>query len=286
MAKKYNYNYKVVPIGKSKQIQTDWLMECTKKAIIWGFGQIDVTKPREYFRTHVDDQGNTFSLTAYMAYLLAQAVLEHPHINAYRDGRKKLVIFEDVDIVVIVERKFEGHIRPVPTVYTIRSAQKKHWKEIHYEIRESQTRKSKGLQYDKKGHKQSKSVKILGKLPGFIRRWLLSRVMANPYKKKKFNGTIGITSVGMFLDKDQAGTGISTTPNSLTLQVGGIEKLPRYNEKGEIEPRELLNASFAIDHAVIDGGDVTRYISTMRRMFSAGHGIDFTEPANRPEKKG
>ncbi|MHA1451386.1 MAG: 2-oxo acid dehydrogenase subunit E2, partial [Promethearchaeota archaeon] len=185
MAKKYNYNYKVVPIGKSKQIQTDWLMECTKKANIWGIGQIDVTKAREYFRTHVDEEGNKYSLTAYMAYLLAQGILKHPHINAYRDGRKKLVIFEDVDIVVIVEKKFEGHARPVPTVYTIRNAQKKHWKEIHTEIREAQTRKSKGVQVDKKGHKQSNRVKILTKLPGFIRRWILRRAMTNPHQKKQ-----------------------------------------------------------------------------------------------------
>jgi pyruvate/2-oxoglutarate dehydrogenase complex dihydrolipoamide acyltransferase (E2) component len=154
MGSKYNYNYEVVTLKKSKQAQLDWVEEGRKKPIIFATGIIDVTKPREYFRTHVDELGKPYSFTAYIAYLLGQAVLEHPHVNAYMKGRKKLVIFEDVDIVCIVERHFEGAKVPVPTSYTIRAAQKKHWKEIHKEIREAQTRKSKGIQYDKKGDKQ------------------------------------------------------------------------------------------------------------------------------------
>jgi pyruvate/2-oxoglutarate dehydrogenase complex dihydrolipoamide acyltransferase (E2) component len=282
MTKKYNYNYKVVPISNVKQTQTDWLMESRKKAIIWAFGQIDVTRARNYFRTHRDEEGDKYSFAAYMAYLLGQAVLEHPHINAYRDGRKKLVIFEDVDIVVIVERKFEGYIRPIPTVYTIRSAQTKHWKEIHKEIRAAQSQKAKGVQYEEKGKKQANRVKLLTKLPGWIRRWILARASKNPHQKKRFNGTLGITSVGMFLD--EAGTGISTTPNTLTFQVGGTDWQPRFNEQGTLENREFLSASFAIDHAVIDGGDAARFISTFRKMFTIGKGIDFSEPPDASEK--
>ena len=194
-----------------------------------------------------------------------------------------MVVFEDVDIVLIVERTFEGHARPVPTSYTIRATQTKHWKEIHKEIRDAQTRKSSGLQYDKKGKKQSSKVKLITKMPGWLRRWIFHRVMKDPHQKKRFMGTIGLTSVGMFLD--EGGTGLAITPNTLSFQVGGIEWQPRFNSNGELENREFLSASFAVDHAVIDGGDGARFVRTFRKMFRKGHGIDFSEPPNAPEKK-
>ena len=110
MARKRDYKYEVFNISKSKQAQNDYVWEAKKKPLIWAIGQIDVTDVKEYFRTHVDDQGKPYSFTAYIAYLLGQSILEHPKINAYMDGRKKLVVFEDVDIVCVVERYFEGEI--------------------------------------------------------------------------------------------------------------------------------------------------------------------------------
>jgi len=283
MPKKYNYNYEEVKISKTKQTQIDWVAEGKKKLMVWAIGQIDVTLCRNYFRTHRDEDGNKYSFAAYMAYLLGQAILKHPHINAYMRGRDKLVIFEDVDIVCIVERKFDDHSRPVPTSYTIRATQTKHWKDIHEEIRNAQTRKSKGIQYDKKGKRQASKVKLITRVPGWIRRWILRRAMADPHQKKRFNGTIGLTSVGMFLD--EAGTGLAITPNTLSFQVGGTEWQPRFNANGELENREFLSASFAVDHAIIDGGDAARFIRDFRQMFKNGHGIDFSEPPNAPEEK-
>jgi pyruvate/2-oxoglutarate dehydrogenase complex dihydrolipoamide acyltransferase (E2) component len=282
MVKKRDYIYEVINISKSKQAQIDYVEEGRKKPLVWAIGHIDVTKPREYFRTHVDDQGKPYSFAAYMAYLLGQAILEHPKINAYMLGRKKLVVFKDVDIVCVVERYFEGASRPVPTSYTIRAAQEKHWKQIHQEIRDAQTRKSEGLQYDKEGDKQAARVKLFTKLPGWIRRLYLRKAMKNPHQKKQFMGTIGLTSIGMFLQ--EAGNPIAITPNTLSFQVGGIEWEPRFNENGELENREFLSACFAVDHAVIDGGPAARFISTFRQMFTRGHGIDFSEPPNAPKK--
>ncbi|MHA1109665.1 MAG: 2-oxo acid dehydrogenase subunit E2 [Promethearchaeota archaeon] len=283
MAKKHNYNYKEVKLKKSKQAQADWSALGRKKPIVFATGIIDVTEVREYFRTHVDDEGKSYSFAAYMAYLLGQAILKHPNMNAYLRGRDKLVIFEDVDIICIIERFFEGSDIPVPTSYTIRSAQKKHWKDIHYEIREAQTQKSKGIQYDKKGDKQAKLVKRFVNLPGWIRRIVLNRVMKDPHKKKQLNGTIGLTSVGMFLK--EAGQPIAITPNTMSFQVGGTDFRPRFNENGELENREFLSGCFAVDHSIIDGGPGSRFVSDFRQMFTKGHGIDFSEPPNKPEKK-
>ncbi len=270
-------------LKKTKQAQMDWTEQGRKKPIVFATGIIDVTKVREYFRTHVDENGAKYSFAAYMAYLLGQAILEHPNINAYLNGRNKIVVFEDVDIVCIVERQLEGSHVPVPTSYTIRSAQKKQWKEIHRELTEAKTRKTDGIQYDKKGDRQAKLVKRFVNLPGWIRRMILNHVMKNPHMKKQMNGTIGLTSIGMFLK--EAGQPLAITPNVLSFQVGGTDWRPRFNENGELENREFLSGCFAIDHSVIDGGPAARFISTFRQMFTRGHGIDFSEPPNAPLKK-
>jgi hypothetical protein len=283
MAKEHKLNYRVVQLKKSKLAQIDWVNEGRKKPLVFATGIIDVTKPRDYFRTHVDEFGKSYSFAAYMAYLLGQAILEHPAMNSYLKGRNKLYIFEDVDIVCIIERKFEGVEIPVPTSYTIRAAQKKHWKDIHAEIREAQNRKVKGIQVDKKGKRQKKIVRFFMNAPGWLRRLILRRVMKDPVKKKQLNGTIGLTSVGMFLK--EAGNPLAVTPNTISFQVGGTDWRPRFNEKGELENREFLSACFAVDHTIIDGGPAARFISTFRQMFVRGHGIDFSEPPNVPEKK-
>jgi len=281
MTKKRNYNYEVKDISKTKLAQIDYVEEGRKKPIVWAIGQIDVTDVREYFRTHVDEEGKPYSFTAYIAYLLGQAILRHPLINAYRQGRNKLVIFEDVDIVCVVERKFEEEKNPIPTSYTIRKTQSKHWKEIHEEIRDAQIRKAKGLQYDKKQEKQAKRVKMFVNMPGWLRRWYLSRAMRNPHQKKQFMGTIGLTSVGMFLQ--EAGNPIGITPNTLSFQVGGTDWQPRFIN-GELKNREFLSACFAVDHSVIDGGPAARFIGEFRQMFTKGYGIDFSELPNAPKK--
>ncbi|TFG19203.1 MAG: hypothetical protein EU530_07000 [Promethearchaeota archaeon] len=283
MPKQYDYNYKVMKLKKTKQAQMDWTDQGRKKPTVFATGIIDVTKVREYFRTHVDKNGNKYSFTAYIAYLLGQAILEHPNINAYLYRRDKIVIFEDVDIVCIVERELEGSHVPVPTSYTIRSSQKKYWKDIHFEILDAKTRKTNGLQYDKKGSKQAKLVKRFVNLPRWIRRMILNRAMKNPHMKKQMNGTIGLTSIGMFLK--EAGQPLAVTPNVMSFQVGGTDFRPRFNEKGELENREFLSGCFALDHSVIDGGPAARFISTFRQMFTRGHGIDFSEPPNVSKEK-
>ena len=116
---------------------------------------------------------------------------------------------------------------------------------------------------------------MYSKFPRRFRRWYLRLQMRDPYKKKKYNGTIGMTSIGIFLE--EAGNPIALTPHTLNLQIGGTEFQPRFNSKGELENREFLSVCFAIDHEVIDGGDTARFISTFRHMMRYGHGINLDE---------
>ena len=66
--------------------------------------EIDVTKAREFIREDKARTGEGLSFTGWVMKCIGQAVSEHKHIQAMRKGRKSLILFDDVDISVVVER--------------------------------------------------------------------------------------------------------------------------------------------------------------------------------------
>jgi len=56
--------------------------------------------------------------------------------HAYRDGRNRLILFDDVDVNIMIEREAGG--QKIGTPHIIRAANKKTFQEIHQEIRIAQ----------------------------------------------------------------------------------------------------------------------------------------------------
>jgi len=179
------------------------------------------------------------------------------------------VVFDDVDVAMIVERELQG--QKVPTPYTIRAANRKTFLEIHQEIRKAQSINIE--QKDKPMDKQTNAnlINLMAKLPRFIRRWILHRVMNNPYQKKKLNGTVGITAVGMFAE-GRTGWAIPVTPHNLVLVVGGIKIRPEYIN-GTVEPRDMLSLTLALDHDVMDGAPATRFLVDLVHFIERAYGV-------------
>jgi pyruvate/2-oxoglutarate dehydrogenase complex dihydrolipoamide acyltransferase (E2) component len=80
--------------------------------------------------------------------------------------------------------------------------------------------------------------------------------MSNPAWFKRLGGTVGLSSVGMF--GAGGGWGIPIAPPTLMITVGGIATKPRY-VNGDLEPRELLDLTISVDHAVVDGATAARF---------------------------
>src|SRR5262245_59701950 len=102
-------------------------------------------------------------------------------MHACRKGKGQLVLFDDVDVTVLVERTVEGDRRPVPCI--IRAANQKEPGEIHREIRTAQMQPS----------PQATAVRWLPLwllLPAFLRRFLWARLLGNPYRRKQVIGTV------------------------------------------------------------------------------------------------
>lgn len=102
-----------------------------------GLLEVDVTMARQFIAQHKQRTGETLSFTGFLTLCLAHAVEENKEVQAYLKGRKQLVLFDDVDVGMMIEhqvgekRALMGHV--------IRGANRKTYREIHEEIRSVQS---------------------------------------------------------------------------------------------------------------------------------------------------
>ncbi len=157
--------------------------------------------------------GESLSFTVFLATCLAKAVDEHKAVQALRQGGKRLVLFEDVDVLIRIERDVDGQKSVVP--YIIRAANRKSFRELHDEIRAAQRADVHNV--------LKRRLRMLSFLPTTLYKafvWTFTRIgRRRPQLWKETMGTVGITSVGTF--GDDAGWGIPPAmPTPLTLTVG------------------------------------------------------------------
>ncbi len=264
MTNKREDDHEVVPFPKTRHIIVGSLRQGHGMHTIYALTEVDVTRARQYIREHKARTGETLSFTAFIASCMAQAVDEDKYVQAYRKGRNKLVIFNDVDIDILVEREVDGVRVPVAP-RTIRAANKKTYREIHEEIRATQAEEVK---------ETYGPLKWYLALPSFITR-LVSRVFwwrffRDPHLRMRFGGTVGITAVGMF--GRGAGWGIPISTHTLGITLGGIVEKPGVVD-GRIETREYLSMTISFDHDIVDGAPAARFTQRLKDLIESGHAL-------------
>jgi 2-oxoisovalerate dehydrogenase E2 component (dihydrolipoyl transacylase) len=70
-------------------------------------------------------------------------------------------------------------------------------------------------------------------------------------------GTITISNIGAI--GGTVATPIINKPESAIVALGKLQTLPRFNDKGEVEARSIMQISWSGDHRVIDGGSIARF---------------------------
>ena len=253
-------SYQTIPFPKIRRLMVDGGRLARQKHVIHGLVEIDVTRARQAIRNHKSQTGETLSFTAFIMACLGRAVDMNKRMQAYRNWRDQLVIFDDVDVNTMFEVEVDGHkiIRP----HIIRAVNKKSLRDIHEEIRAFQA-----------GHEDSRESNFIGwfvLLPGFIRRLFLGVLFKNPRWLKAMNGTVSLTAVGMF--GTGGGWGIPVTNHTLQITLGGIAEKPGVVD-GRIEVREYLSVTVSFDHDVIDGAPAARFIERLRKLVEKGSGI-------------
>ena len=130
--------YTVKPFAPFRQLVIDGLEIASRKHCIHGLVEVDVTKPRQRLREMKEETGESLSFTGFIIYCCARAIDRNKYLHAYRDWRSRLILFEDVDISLAVERPAEGQNEVLQLI--VRAANHKSVREIHQEIRQAQSK--------------------------------------------------------------------------------------------------------------------------------------------------
>ncbi len=239
------------------------------KHAVYALLEVDVTTSRQFISEHKARTGEGLSFTGYLAYCLARAVDEDRSVQAYLKGRKKLVMFDNVNVGLPIEREIGGKRTPIG--YVIHGANHKTFLEIHQEIRAVQTQPAS----PSRGMPRWLQFGLL--LPAPLSTLFVSLLRAairhDPTITVAQAGTVGVTSVGMFGKGHSSGWGLTPPMHSLFLIVGGIARKPAVVEENRIEPREILNLTVGFNHDVVDGGPAARFVRRLVELIESGYGL-------------
>ena len=264
---------------KSRTTSIDWVEVGRSKRHIPIVVELDVTAARSYIHNLKETSGEGLSFTGWVIKCVGQAVSEHKHVHAMRKGKKKLIIFDDVDISIAVERATGGsrnRSETLPMPYVVRRANQKSVREIHNQIRAAQ---AEPIEAGVVGFGAQKYYpyfqNLFFSLPSSLRKLTVyRRLVRDPFFAKKIMGTVAVTSVGMF-GKGGGGSswGIPVGIHPLGIALGGIARKPGI-VGDKVEVREYLGMTILFDHDITDGAPVARFVQRLRELIENAYGLE------------
>lgn len=225
---------------------------------IHGLLEVDVTSARARLRA-ARRTGTPLSFTAWITKSIAHTVAGMPEAQGILEGRRRRVIFDEVDVALMVERQVEGTSVPLPMV--LRDCHRKSLDEIESEIGSAKAQPIEGARDYELGHRRSALLmRLFYGLPQSIRVWIMKRILNNPYRRKTMMGTVMVTSVA-------AGLRFPAwiVPKSMHNLVFGVGSVVRKAAvvRNEVVPRDILHLTVLIDHDVLDGAPAARFVSRL-----------------------
>jgi pyruvate/2-oxoglutarate dehydrogenase complex dihydrolipoamide acyltransferase (E2) component len=262
--------YEIKQFPKTRQMVAEGLRIAEHKHIIHGLVEVDVTTARRFIREVEARTGEQLSFTAFIISCVGKAVSEDKTVQAYRLGRNKLIVFNDVGVTTMVEcTTAEGE--KIVKSHIFKAADKKTYPEINREMQDVQFRP-----VDKVGSPQIDLVlDIIMALPGFLRQFFVNFIFSDPRRWQQMGATVGLSAVGMF--GEGGGWGIPVVPVTLMLTLGGIAEKPGIVD-GRIEPREYLSLTVSFDHDIVDGAPAARFTARLKQLIECGYGLREPQP--------
>ena len=232
--------------------------------------EVDVTEARRLIKQS-RHRGRKISFTAWLIQSIGDCVAHHPLVAGVNDAkRNRVLVFEDVDISIVVEKDVDGARVPLP--YVIRKADKKSLCQIQDEIESAKSQSVKGEGDYVLGEEQNAiGMKLFVHLPQWLRLILMRLLVLNhPQRVKDMMGTVMVTTAGMI--GHTRGWIMPFGMHSLCLAFGTLnEQAAVY--KGEIQKREILHLTVLIDHDVIDGVPAAKFVDDLVKKLQAGVGL-------------
>lgn len=253
--------FDVFPFPTTRNVIVDSGYLAARRHIIYGFLELDVTDARRIIKVTSGSDGRPLSFTAFIIASYARAIHAHPEVQAYRDIRRRLIIFHDVDVSTLIEPA-PGKVA-VP--YTIRNSHSRSVRDISEEIRSVQANRH-------PWGKLERTMKIGSRMPRFSRLLYMRIMMLNPKWIKQVGGTTVVSSFGMFGKRAGWGVGFLSV-YTLGMLVGGIADKPMTHE-GEIALRECLHVTLSFDHDIVDGAPAARFVRTFADLVESAAALE------------
>jgi pyruvate/2-oxoglutarate dehydrogenase complex dihydrolipoamide acyltransferase (E2) component len=225
--------------------------------------EFDVTDSRKKLQ-ELRRSGINVTFNAWLIKVISSLLQKYPEASAFLYSKKKLMIFNDINISILVEKKIGDSRVPIPLV--IEKTNEKSASEITLEIENAkhQELSDNDIVLTKKS---GLAEKLYYKLPGFIRRTVWKIMLGNPRFAYKKMGNVAITSVGMMGRIN--GWFIHKSVHPLSFGIGSILKKPIVLDN-EIKIREILNMTILVDHDVIDGAPMVRFLNDLTKYIEGG----------------
>ena len=246
--------FEVKRFSRDRHTIVDALEMGVRRHMVHALLELDVTRARQRLREHAGRTGEKLSFTAFIVASLARAIEANRRLHAYRDWRGRLILFDEVDVVTLVESEVDAVAIP----HVVRSANRRTVREVHDEIRRVQREPRTSTQ------RSGLLAKLSTAAPGVLRRVAMGVLRRDPHWLKRTAGTALVTSVGMH--GIGAGWAVGIVPlHTLALTVCGITQKPGYVD-GRLEPRDYLALTASIDHDIVDGAPAARFAKHLREL--------------------
>ena len=263
------YSYKRIP--QSRIATFDTFSVGMQKHHVSALLEFDVTGSRKRLQ-ELRKNGTNVSFNGWLIKVISSVLQNHPEASAYMLSKKKLIIFNDINISTLVEKKINGN--KVPIALLIEKPNQKSALDITREIEMAKNQELSGNDFNI--NKNANPLeRLYFHLPGFIRRAIWKILIKNPRIAYKKMGNAVITSVGMIGKIN--GWFIHKSIHPISFGIGSVLKKAVVVDN-EIKVREILNMTILADHDVIDGAPMVRFLNELTKYIESGEFIYRTNP--------
>ncbi len=259
--------YKIQKFPKSRIATIDVYGVGLRKHHIATMIEVDVTAAREKIKRYRKLSGPV-SFTAWLVKVISLSVKENGEVAAYRKGKRKRILFSDINISMMVEKETDGSRVPLPMI--IEKADTLPLVSITRLIRnatEDELKKNEIVLQKKSGF----SEKIYYHFPSCVRRAIWHFLLNHPHLVYPKMGNVAITSIGMIGNVNGWFLPVSIHP--VCFGIGPVLKKPVV-VNDEIVIREMLNMTILMDHDVIDGAPMARFIRDLSGNIEKAVGLE------------
>jgi len=210
------------------------------------------------------EAGRNISFTSWLIKVVGTSIKHHERVAAFLKGKRRVIIFPDINISMVVEKELNGHKIPIPLL--IEKVNERSIASIYHQITEAKDHKVTDKDIVLHG-RLSRMENFYYYLPAFVRRLVWRFLLSHPHLAYSKMGNVAFTAVGMIGMADGWFIPISVHP--ICFGIGRIIKKPIVVHD-KIEIREMLKVTILFDHDVVDGGEMARFVNDFSEHLEQG----------------